>query len=93
MAVVHTYFYIVVDTQRGCHTLKLTIVWFVLTIVWFVLFTAFTQDMLHKIMNSYYGRLRYSCVMVGGEMSTSKYLYSHIVLSIYFRVHNLMMAT
>ena len=22
MAVVHTYFYIVVDTQRGCHTLK-----------------------------------------------------------------------
>jgi len=23
MTVVHTYFYIVVDTQRGCHTLKL----------------------------------------------------------------------
>ena len=22
MTVVHTYFYIVVDTQRGCHTLK-----------------------------------------------------------------------
>jgi len=23
MTVVHTYFYIVVDTQRGCHTLKI----------------------------------------------------------------------
>ena len=23
MTVVHTHFYIVVDTQRGCHTLKL----------------------------------------------------------------------
>ena len=23
MTVVHTYFYIVVDTQRGCHTLEL----------------------------------------------------------------------
>jgi len=27
------------------------------------------------------------------EISTSKYLYLHIVLSIYFRVYNLMMAT
>jgi len=27
------------------------------------------------------------------EISTSNYLYLHIVLSIYFRVHNLMMAT
>ena len=25
MTVVHTYFYIVVDKQRGCHTLKKTI--------------------------------------------------------------------
>ena len=24
MTVVHTYFYIVVDTQRGCHTFKKT---------------------------------------------------------------------
>jgi len=24
MTTVHTYFYIVVDTQRGCHTLKLS---------------------------------------------------------------------
>ena len=27
------------------------------------------------------------------EISTSNYLYLHIVLSIYFRVHNLMMVT
>jgi len=25
MTVLHTYFYIVVDTQRGCHTLKFTL--------------------------------------------------------------------
>jgi len=27
MTVVHTYFYIVVDTQRGCRTLKITNPW------------------------------------------------------------------
>jgi len=27
MTVVHTYFYIVVDTQRGCHTLKLNYIY------------------------------------------------------------------
>jgi len=25
MTILHTYFYIVVDTQRGCHTLKKTL--------------------------------------------------------------------
>ena len=34
MTVVHTYFYIVVDTQRGCHTLKLKIEIFMLNSVW-----------------------------------------------------------
>jgi len=34
MTVVHTYFYIVVDTQRGCRTLKKikTVTWFIVDV-------------------------------------------------------------
>ena len=38
MTVVHTYFYIVVDTQRGYHTLKFRVIYLQSAVLFFFLF-------------------------------------------------------
>jgi len=44
-------------------------------------------------MSSIYSDYMYTDNVKVCDISTSNYLYSHIVLRIYFRVHNLMIAT